>query len=34
MAYFEECARNRGHPPDYLDESLPWRFGAARKNAA
>jgi len=27
LAYFDACARNKGHPPDNIDEFLPWRFG-------
>jgi len=26
LAYFEACARNKGHPPENLDDFVPWRL--------
>lgn len=34
MAYFDACARNKGHPPQNIDKFLPWRFGQEDKEAA
>ncbi len=34
MAYFNECARNKGSPPEVLDDFLPWRFGRDDEKAA
>ena len=34
QSYFEACARNKGHPPEDLDDFLPWRFGQENEEAA
>ena len=34
LAYLDACARNKGRPPENLDEFLPWNFEEKPKKAA
>jgi transposase len=34
LAYFEACARNKGHPPENLDDFTPWRSRQENEEAA
>ncbi len=34
LAYFEACARNKGSPPENLDDFVPWRLGTENEEAA
>ena len=34
LSYFEACARNQGHPPEALDDFVPWRLRQQNQEAA
>jgi len=34
LSYFEACARNKGHPPEDLDDFVPWRLRQHKEEAA
>jgi transposase len=34
LSYFEACARNKGHPPEALDDFVPWRLRQQSEEAA
>lgn len=34
LSYFEACARNKGHPPEHLDDFVPWRLRQVDDEAA
>ena len=34
LSYFEACARNKGHPPENLEDFVPWRLGQDNEEAA
>jgi len=34
LSYFEACARNKGHPPENLDDFVPWQICQQKEEAA
>ncbi len=34
LSYFDACARNKGHPPENLDDFIPWRLRQDNDEAA
>lgn len=34
LSYFEACARNKGHPPEHLDDFVPWQARPQNEEAA
>ena len=34
LSYFEACARNKGSPPENLDDFVPWRSSQRKQEAA
>ena len=33
LSYFDACARNKGHPPEHLDDFVPWQARQEQKEA-
>jgi len=34
LSYFEACARNKGHPPEHLDDFVPWQVRPQNEETA
>jgi len=34
LSYFDACARNKGHPPEHLDDFAPWQVRQENEKAA
>ena len=34
LSYFEACARNKGHPPEHLEDFVPWQVRPPNEKAA